>query len=77
MNYWPFGAIGSAALGAIVLIAFGAGVALGLVLTVPQRIGALRRARRAEKRVAALEQRQAATGPTTPVSTTPALSHQK
>lgn len=75
VQYWPVGPIGSAALGAIVLIAFGAGVLIGLLLTLPGRLSAQRRARRAEKRAAALESRLSATAPT--AGATQALSHQR
>lgn len=75
VQYWPVGPIGSAALGAIVLIAFGAGALIGLLLTLPGRLGAQRRARRAEKRIAALESRLPSTAPA--AATTQALSRQR
>lgn len=58
MSLWPFGLLGSAALGAIVLIAFALGVLAGMVALVPHRVRAHRRARRAEKQLAAVQAAQ-------------------
>lgn len=58
VSFWPFGGLGSAALGAIVLIAFGLGVFVGLMIHVPHRMRASRRARRAEREAAALRAAQ-------------------
>ncbi|MGC9269186.1 lipopolysaccharide assembly protein LapA domain-containing protein [Acidiphilium sp.] len=59
VGFWPFGTLGAAPLGAIVLVAFALGVLIGMVLLVPHRIRAHRRARTAEKQVAALRAAQA------------------
>lgn len=56
--FWPFGTLGSAALGAVVLIAFALGMLIGMVLLIPHRMRAHRRARRAEKQVAAMQATQ-------------------
>ncbi|MDD2876039.1 MAG: lipopolysaccharide assembly protein LapA domain-containing protein [Acidiphilium sp.] len=56
--FWPFGPLGSAALGAIVLITFALGLLAGLLLHVPFRIRAHRRARLAEKQMAAMRAAQ-------------------
>ena len=55
MGFWPFGFVLAAPLGAVVLVALVAGFLAGLAAHMPKRLGAQRRARRAEKRVAELE----------------------
>ncbi|HEX7390047.1 MAG TPA: lipopolysaccharide assembly protein LapA domain-containing protein [Acidiphilium sp.] len=57
VSFWPFGPIGSAATGAVVLIAFAIGVLAGMLIHLPHRLRASRRARRAEQQVAALQAR--------------------
>ena len=52
--FFPFGTLGSAVLGAIVLIAFGLGMLLGMLIHVPHRLRAQRRAKRAERQLATL-----------------------
>ncbi len=58
VGFWPFGTLGAAPLGAVVLVAFAIGVLIGMVLLVPHRIRAHRRARTAEKQVAAMQAAQ-------------------
>ncbi|OYW12357.1 MAG: hypothetical protein B7Z59_01600 [Acidiphilium sp. 37-67-22] len=53
--FFPFGTLGSAVLGAIVLIAFGLGVLLGMLIHLPRRMRAQRRAKRAERQLAAMQ----------------------
>jgi uncharacterized integral membrane protein len=55
LGFWPFGLVLSVPLGAVVLVAVVAGFLGGLAAHLPKRLGAQRRARRAEKRVAELE----------------------
>jgi uncharacterized integral membrane protein len=66
IDFWPFGTLGAAPIGAIVLVAFALGVLIGMLLLVPHRLRAHRRARRAEKQVAAMQAAQ----PVAPVMTT-------
>jgi uncharacterized integral membrane protein len=66
VGFWPFGTLGAAPIGAIVLVAFALGVLIGMLLLVPHRLRAHRRARRAEKQVAAMQAAQ----PVAPVMTT-------
>lgn len=58
--FWPFGTLGSAVLGAEVLIAFGFGVLVGLMIQVPRRLRAHRRAKRAERELAGMREAQKA-----------------
>ncbi len=58
LNFWPFGFVVAVPLGAVVIVALVLGFVGGLVAHLPKRIGAQRRARKAEKRVAELESRQ-------------------
>jgi len=61
LNYWPFGiVIVGVPLAAVVLIALAAGFLAGLAVHLPKRVGAHRRARTAEKKVAELEGKLAA-----------------
>ena len=53
--FFPFGTMGTVALGAIVLIAFGLGVLLGMLIHLPRLMRAQRRAKRAERQLAALQ----------------------
>jgi putative membrane protein len=69
VGFWPFGTLGAAPLGAIVLIAFAIGVLIGMLLLVPHRFRAHRRARRAEKQVVAMQAAQpVAAVPVAPMS---------
>ncbi len=61
MGFWPFGVTVAAPFGAVVLGALLIGFLCGLLAHLPKRFGAQRRAKRAEKRVAELEGRLAAT----------------
>ncbi len=61
MGFWPFGVTLAAPLGAVVLGALLIGFLGGLLAHLPKRFGAQRRAKRAERRVAELEGRLAAT----------------
>jgi uncharacterized integral membrane protein len=70
IGFWPFGTLGSAALGAVVLIAFALGMLIGMVLLIPHRMRAHRRARRAEKQVAAMQASQ----PVPPAIVTPSVA---
>lgn len=60
ISYWPLGPLARLPFGAVVLVALGFGFLLGLVFHLPHRLAAARRAKRAEKRNAELEARQAA-----------------
>lgn len=71
VSFWPFGTLGSAALGAIVLIAFGLGLLVGMLIQVPHRLRAHRRAKRAEKQLAALQKPAAKTETPEPLSLPP------
>ncbi len=67
LNYWPFGLVLSGLpLAVIVLVALALGFIAGLLAHLPKRFGAQRRAKRAEKRVAELENRLAV--PPTPTA---------
>jgi uncharacterized integral membrane protein len=55
LGFWPFGFVLAVPLGAVVLVALVVGFLGGLAAHLPKRLGAQRRARRAEKRVAELE----------------------
>jgi uncharacterized integral membrane protein len=59
LDFWPFGFVVSVPLGAVVIVALVVGFLAGLAAHLPKRIGAQRRAKRAEKRVAELEGRPA------------------
>jgi uncharacterized integral membrane protein len=72
LGFWPFGFLLSVPLGAVVLVALVAGFLAGLVAHLPKRLGALRRARRAEKRVVELEGKLAAPAPVTQAPRLPA-----
>ncbi len=63
LGFWPFGFVLAVPLGAVVLVALVVGFLGGLVAHLPKRLGAQRRARRAEKRVAELEGRLAQPAP--------------
>ncbi len=61
LNYWPFGiVIVAVPLAAVVLIALAVGFLAGLAAHLPKRVGAHRRAQKAEKKVAELEGKLAA-----------------
>ncbi len=60
LGFWPFGFFVTVPLGAVVLVALVVGFVSGLVAHLPRRMSAGRRARRAERRVAELEGRLAA-----------------
>lgn len=62
MGFWPFGVTVTVPFGGVVLAALVIGVLAGLLAHMPKRMGAQRRAKRAEKRVAELEGRLAAPG---------------
>jgi uncharacterized integral membrane protein len=66
LTYWPFGMVLTVPIGAVVLVTLVIGFFAGLLAHLPKRLGAHRRAKRAEKRVAELEGRQAAPPPATP-----------
>jgi len=55
LGFWPFGFFLSVPLGAVVLLALVVGFLGGLAAHLPKRLGAQRRAKRAEKRVSELE----------------------
>jgi len=64
LNYWPFGiVIVGVPLAAVVLIALAAGFLAGLAAHLPKRVGAHRRAAKAEKKVAELQDKLAAAPP--------------
>jgi uncharacterized integral membrane protein len=65
VGLWPFGQVAAWPLGAVVLVALVLGFLAGLAFHLPHRFALNRRARRAEKRAAELEARQA---PPPPVS---------
>ncbi len=60
LQFWPFGFVVALPLGAVVLAVLIFGFLAGLVFHLPRRLGANRRAKRAEKRNAELEARLAA-----------------
>lgn len=68
IGFWPFGFVLSVPLGAVVLVVLVLGFLAGLAAHLPKRLGAQRRARRAEKRVAELEGKLAAPNPVPPVA---------
>jgi uncharacterized integral membrane protein len=59
IGMWPFGFVVALPLGAVVLAVLVVGFLAGLLFHLPTRLSAGRRAKRAEKRVAELEARQA------------------
>jgi len=59
VGFWPFGYVIALPLGAVVLAVLVIGFLAGLIFHLPHRLGANRRARRAEKRSAELEARLA------------------
>jgi uncharacterized integral membrane protein len=61
MGFWPLAVTVSVPFGAVVLGALLVGFLAGLLAHLPKRFGAQRRAKRAEKRVAELEGKLAAT----------------
>jgi uncharacterized integral membrane protein len=63
LGFWPFGFVLAVPLGAVVLVALVVGFLAGMALHLPKRLGAQRRARRAEKRVAELEGKLAQPAP--------------
>jgi hypothetical protein len=63
IGFWPFGFVLSVPLGAIVLVTLVFGFLAGLAVHLPKRLGAQRRARRAEKRVSELEGKLAVPNP--------------
>ncbi len=65
VSFWPFGQVAAWPLGAVVLVALVLGFLLGLAFHLPHRFALNRRAKRAEKRAAELEARNA---PPPPVS---------
>lgn len=77
VSFWPFGLLGSLALGAIVLIALAVGLFIGMMLHWPHRLRASRRARAAERQAALLkaqlEAREALPAVPPPVPAEPAL----
>ncbi len=60
VGFWPFNLAISLPFGAVVLAALLLGFFAGLLAHLPKRLGAARRAKRAEKRVAELEGKLAA-----------------
>ncbi|HQT63416.1 MAG: hypothetical protein B7Z75_10925 [Acidocella sp. 20-57-95] len=60
VGFWPFNMFISLPFGAVVLAALLLGFFVGLLAHLPKRLGAERRAKRAEKRVAELEGKLAA-----------------
>lgn len=60
LGFWPFGYVVSLPLGAVVLAVLILGFLAGLIFHLPTRMGAMRRAKKAEKRNAELEARLAA-----------------
>ncbi len=60
LGFWPFGYVVSLPLGAVVLAVLIIGFLAGLIFHLPTRMGATRRAKKAEKRNAELEARLAA-----------------
>jgi uncharacterized integral membrane protein len=64
LNYWPFGiVIVGVPVAAVVLMALAVGFLAGLVAHLPKRMGAHRRAQKAEKQVAELQGKLAAAPP--------------
>ena len=59
VSFWPFGQVAAWPLGAVVLVALVLGFLLGLAFHLPHRFALNRRAKRAEKRAAELEARNA------------------
>jgi uncharacterized integral membrane protein len=57
LSFWPFGVFGSAPVGGVVIAALAIGFVLGLGAHLPKRLAASRRAKRAEQRVADIENR--------------------
>lgn len=72
--FWPFGSLGEAVLGAIVLIAFALGILAGMLIHVPHRVRAQRRARKAERELAALRRSMPAAPAPAKDETKPAVS---
>jgi uncharacterized integral membrane protein len=73
LGFWPFGFFVTVPLGAVVLVALVVGFLAGLAAHLPKRLGAARRARRAEKRVKELEGKLAAPAPGQAVPAQPRL----
>lgn len=67
VSFWPFGPLGAAPAGVVVLIAFGLGTLGGMVLHLPHRLRAGHRARRAERQVATLQAAQASRAAAEPI----------
>ncbi|MDE8349067.1 MAG: LapA family protein [Acidocella sp.] len=63
VGFWPFNVSLSLPFGAVVLAGLVLGFFIGLLAHLPKRLSASRRANRAEKRVAELEGKLAATPP--------------
>jgi len=59
IDFWPFGFVASVWLGPVIVAMRVLGFLLGLMFHLPRRLGANRRAKRAEKRAAELEARLA------------------
>jgi uncharacterized integral membrane protein len=62
-GFWPFPTLIYLPLGAVILAALALGFVLGILFHLPRRLGANRRAKRAEKRNAELEARLAVLPP--------------
>ncbi len=62
-GFWPFPMVVALPLGAVILAALALGFVLGILFHLPRRLGANRRAKRAEKRNAELEARLAVPPP--------------
>ena len=60
LGFWPFGYVVSLPVGAVVIVALILGFLAGLVFHLPKRIGAQRRANKAEKRIMELQGKLAA-----------------
>ncbi len=57
LSFWPFGLSAALPLGAVVIAMLVIGFLAGLAAHLPKRLGAQRRAKKAERRVAELESR--------------------